>query len=115
MSDLNLLGWIFVLGLALTVIGFGGRWAHRSVHELRARLAPGEGESRHSKIAEAVLPVRRRGRRFANRRFHEAVDARAHATGASRTLFWTGIAGALILAVLFAYLAASGGEIAFTR
>jgi len=103
-SDINLFGWIFLVSLAIFMIGALGWYINRSMVELLARLDQGNETPKYSYLQEWLLPKYRAGLgRFANEEFHETVDQRSRNRPARVALTLLAL-GAAIQICLWIYL-----------
>ena len=77
-DELNIYGWVFLVSLAVLMIGILGWYVNRSMVELAARLDRSGEEPKYSYLQAWLLPKYRAGmRRWANQDFHENVDAKS--------------------------------------
>ncbi len=117
---MNIFGWIFLISLAIFVVGALGLYFNRSLTELKFRLKSRQGGDedmpKHSQIEEWLLPkYNSMGRRFANRKFHRYVDANVNRKVARFFLLVLAI-GAVIQIGLWVYVANfTGSEFSFLK
>lgn len=103
-SDINIYGWIFLLSLALVVIGALAWYINRSMVELAARLERDEDAPKFNHLQQMLLPKYRAGYgRWANEEFHENVDQAAR-NPVARLALVPLFLGVLIQVCLWLYL-----------
>ena len=77
-GEINIYGWVFLVSLAVLMIGILGWYINRSMVELAARLDRSGEEPEYSYLQAWLLPKYRAGMgRWANQDFHENVDAKS--------------------------------------
>lgn len=103
-SEINHFGWIFVVSLAIFMIGVLGWCISRRMLELVARLDRSGETPNYSYFQEWLLPKYRAGLgRFANEEFHETVNQRAQNRPARVALALL-VLGTVIQICLWVYL-----------
>ena len=77
-GEINIYGWIFLVSLAILLIGIMGWYLNRSMIELAARMDRSGENPQYSYFQAWLLPKYRAGTgRWANQDFHENVDAKS--------------------------------------
>ena len=77
-GELNIYGWVFLVSLAVLLIGILGWYVNRSLVELAARLDRSGEQPKYSYFQAWLLPKYKAGMgRWANQDFHENVDAKS--------------------------------------
>ncbi len=103
-SEMNIFGWIFLISLAVFFVGALGWYLNRSKVELEVRMNRGEDVPKYSYLQEWLLPKYRvTGRRWANKKFHSYVDAKAR-NKVHRFFLWVMAVGAFVQIALWIYV-----------
>lgn len=103
-DELNIYGWIFLVSLAVFLIGILVWYGNRSLIELAARIDRSGDHPKYSQIEAWLLPKYRAGvGRWANEEFHEHVDAKSK-NAISRASLLVVAVGALVQIGLWVYV-----------
>ena len=103
-GEINIYGWVFLVSLAVLLIGILGWYINRSLVELVARLDKSDDQPKYSYLQAWLLPKYKAGMgRWANEEFHENVDSKSK-TPISRVSLSFVTVGALIQLGLWVYV-----------